>query len=109
MTQNSLIDHADSDVNLKQQGVLSSVLKRLRDVKSVSYDQSVELSQETSITLDPHAYGLEQVRSVRLLPSIYQEGSDFSIEIEEDHSSARLLILDPDVFKGMEVLLALRG
>ena len=97
--QNSLYSHADSDQNLK----------RLRDVKGVSYDQSVDLSQETSIALDPRAYGLEQIRSVRLLPAIYEEGRDFSVEIEEDHSGARLHILDPDVFKGKEVLLALHG
>jgi len=107
--QNSLYYHADSDENLRQQGVLSAFLRRLRDVKGLSYDQSVNLSQETSITLDPRAYGLEQIRSVRLLPSIYQEGRDFSVEIEEDHSSARLLILDPELFKGKEILLALHG
>ena len=107
--ENSLYYHADSEANLKQQGVLSSFLKKIRDVKGVSYDQSVNLNQETSITLDPHTYGLEQIRSVRLLPSIYQEGRDFSVEIEADHSSARLVIHDPAVFKGKEVLLALHG
>jgi hypothetical protein len=107
--QNSLYFHADSDQNLKEQGVLSSFLKRLRDVKGVSYDQSVDLSQQTSITLEPGAYGLEEIRSVRLLPSIYQEGRDYSVEIDADRSSARLVILDPDVFKGKEVLLALHG
>ena len=107
--QNSLFYHADSDQNLRQQGVLTSVLKRIRDVKSVSFDQSVNLSQETTITLDPRTYGLDQIRTVRLLPSIYQEGRDFSVEIESDRSSARLVILDPEVFKGKEVLLALNG
>ena len=107
--QNSLFYHADSDQNLRQQGVLTSVLKRLRDVKSVSFDQSVNLSQETTIALDPRTYGVEQIRSVRLLPAIYQEGRDFSVEIEADRSSARLVILDPEVFKGKEVLLALNG
>jgi len=107
--QNSLYFHADSDQNLKEQGVLSSFLKRVRDVKGIEYDQSVNLAQETSIVLNPGTYGLEQIRSVRLLPSIYQEGRDFSVEIAEDHSSARLVILDPEVFKGKEVLLALHG
>jgi hypothetical protein len=107
--QNSLYYHAESDQSLKEQGVLSPVLKRVRDVKGVSYDQALDLRAGTSITLDPRAYGLDRIRSVRLLPSIYQEGRDFSVEIEEDHSSARLLILDPDVFKGKEVLLALHG
>ncbi len=107
--QNSLFYHVDSDRSLKEQGVLSDFLKRVRDVSRINYDQSVNLARETTISLDPRNYGLDQIRSVRVLPEIYQEGRDFFIEIEEDHSSARVVILDPDVFKGKEVLLALRG
>ncbi len=107
--ENSLYYHADNDKSLKEQGVLTPVLKRIRDVSSVSYDQSVNLTQETSITLEPGAYGLEKIRSVRVLPSIYEEGRDYAIEIKEDLGSARLLILDPEVFKGKEILVALRG
>ena len=107
--QNSLYYHADSTKNLKELGVLSSVLKNFRDVKSISFDQSVNLLQETSITLDPRAYGLEQVRSVKVLPEIYEEGRDYSVEIPKDRSSARIVIHDPEVFKGKEVLLALQG
>ena len=43
------------------------------------------------------------------MPSVYQEGRDFSIETADDHSSARVVILDPDVFKGKEVVLAIGG
>jgi len=107
--ENSLYYHAESAQSLKEQGILTSVLKRLRDVKSISYDQSVNLAQETSITLHPGVYGLEEIRSVRVLPEIYEEGRDFSVEIAEDRSSARIIILDPDVFKGKEVLLAVHG
>lgn len=107
--ENSLFYHADNDRSLKEQGVLTSFLKRVRDVKGITYDQSVNLNQETVITLDAQTYGLEQIRSVRVLPSIYQEGRDFTVEIDEDRSSARLLILEPEVFKGKEVLLALNG
>jgi hypothetical protein len=46
---------------------------------------------------------------VKLLPSIYQEGRDYSVETAEDSSSAKVVILDPDVFKGKEVLLAIGG
>ena len=107
--RNSLFYHAESDQALKDRGVLSGFLKRVRDVKSVEYDQAVNLMQETTITLDPRAYGLDQIREVRVLPAIYQEGRDFTIEIAPDHSGARLRILDTEVFKGKEVLLALRG
>ena len=107
--ENSLYYHADSDRNLREQGVLSTVLKRVRDVKTVNFDQSVNLNQETTITLYPGTYGLEEIRSVRVLPAIYQEGRDFTVEIEEGSNSARLVILDPEVFKGKEILLAVRG
>jgi len=105
--RNSLFYHAESDRSLKDKGILTGFLKRVRDVKSISYDQSLNLAQETTISIDPHAYGLDRIRSVRILPAIYQEGRDFSVEIEGDHSGARLIILDPELFKGKEVLLAL--
>ena len=107
--QNSLFYHAASDQNLRGQGVLSPVLKRLRDVKGVDFDESLDLRQGTSIDLVPQNFGLDQIRVVRLLPSVYQEGRDFSIETADDHSSARVVILDPDLFKGKEVLLAIGG
>ena len=107
--QNSLFYHAASDENLRGQGVLSSVLKRLRDVKGVTFEESLDLRQGTSIDLVPQNFGLDQIRVVRLLPSVYQEGRDFSIETADDHSSARVVILDPDVFKGKEVVLAIGG
>lgn len=107
--ENSLYYHADNDQNLKQQGVLTPVLKRVRDVRAVSYDESVNLTERTSIQLYPGTYGLERIRAVRLLPSIYEEGRDYVVEIGEDTGIARLRILDPEVFKGKEILLALRG
>ena len=107
--QNSVFYHADNSQNLKTQGVLSPVLRRLQDVKRVNYDQSLDLRAGTSISLVPQNYGLEQIRAVRLLPSIYQEGRDFTVETSEDLSSARVVFLDPEVFKGKEVLLAIGG
>ena len=107
--QNSLFYHAATERSLKDQGVLSPVLKRVQNIKGLSYDESLDLRQGTTITLLPQTYGLQEIRSVRLLPSIYQEGRDFSIETTEDRSSARLTILDPDVFRGKEVLLAING
>jgi len=89
--------------------VLSPVLKRLRDMKGLTFNESLDLRAQTSIDLVPQNFGLEQIRMVRLLPSVYQEGRDFSIETSEDHGSARVVILDPDVFKGKEVVLAIGG
>jgi hypothetical protein len=107
--QNSVYYHAASNETLKQQGVLSGVLKKLQDVKNVDFDESIDLRQGTTINLLPQNYGLESIKVVRVLPSIYQEGRDFTIETSEDFRSARVVILDPDVFKGKEVLLAIGG
>ena len=89
--------------------MLSPVLKKLQDGKGIAYDQSLDLRAGSVIMLTPQAYGLESIKGVRVLPSIYQEGRDFAIETAEDHSSARLVILDPEVFRGKEILLALGG
>jgi hypothetical protein len=107
--KNSLFYHAASNQALKDQGVLSPVLKRVVDVKGIDYEGSLDLRQGTTITLFPEHYGLTAIRGVRLLPSIYQEGRDYSIETTEDSSSAKVVILDPEVFRGKEVLLAIGG
>jgi hypothetical protein len=78
-------------------------------VKGLHYDESLDLRQGTTITLLPRNYGLEQIQKVRVLPDIYQEGRDFTIQTAQDHSSAQLVILDPDIFRGKEVLLAIGG
>jgi len=107
--QNSLYYHAATTRNLKDQGVLSPLLNRLRDMKNVRFDESLDLRAGTSIDLVPRNYGLDEIRAVRLLPPVYQEGRDFSIQTSDDHSSARVVILDPEIFKGKEVLLAIGG
>jgi hypothetical protein len=107
--ENSVYYHAADTQTLKAQGVLSPVMKRLQDTKGLNYDQSMDLRQQTSITLVPQSFGLETIHTVRVLPPIYQEGRDFSIETAEDNSSARVVILDPAVFRGKEVLLAISG
>ncbi len=107
--ENSLYYHAENERSLKDSGVLSSVLKRMRDVKGLHYDESLDLRQGTTITLTPQNYGLTGIKEVRLLPPIYQEGRDYAVKTSEDHSSAQLVILDPDIFRGKEVLLAVRG
>jgi hypothetical protein len=106
---NSLYYHAASSQNLKDQGVLSPVLKKLQDVKGVTYDQSLDLRAGSTITLQPQSYGLEAIKGVRVLPGIYQEGRDYAVETAEDFSSARLVILDPELFRGKEILLAIGG
>ena len=107
--QNSLFYHAANAQNLRDQGVLSPVLKHLRDMKGLTFDESLDLRAGTNIDLVPQNYGLDQIRVVRLLPPVYQEGRDFSVETSEDHRSARVVILDPKIFKGKEILLAVGG
>jgi hypothetical protein len=107
--ENSVRYHAASNETLKNQGVLSSVLKKVQDVRGINYDESLDLREGTTITLIPQNYGLESIKSLRVLPQIYQEGRDFAIETAVDMSSAKVVILDPEVFKGKELLLAIGG
>src|SRR5882672_7159737 len=107
--QNSLFYHAANTHELKESGVLSSALKRFKDVKGVRFDEALDLRQGSTITLTPGAFGLERIKQVKVLPSIYQEGRDFTIQTPEDQSSATVTILDPDLFRGKEVLLAIGG
>jgi len=107
--ENSLFYHAENAKTLKDNGVLSGVLKRVKDVKGLQYNEALDLRQATTLTLLPQNYGLSEIRQVKLLPPIYQEGRDYAIQTKEDHSSAEIVILDPELFRGKEVLLAIGG
>jgi hypothetical protein len=107
--QNSLFYHAANERELKDQGVLSPVLKRVRDVKGVSFETALDLREATTINLAPASFGLERITGVRVLPPIYQEGRDFTVETSEGTGNARVVILDSNMFRGKEVLLAVGG
>lgn len=107
--QNSLFYHAENQRSLKERGVLSGVLARVKDVRGLNYDEALDLRNGTSISFSPGAFGLERIKEIRVLPSIFQEGRDFSVETSEETGNARLVILDPDLFRGREVLLAVGG
>src|SRR6185436_20951107 len=107
--QNSLFYHAEAERSLKDKGVLSGVLAHVKDVKGVQYDEALDLRQATSINLSPSLFGLVKINAVRLLPSFYQEGRDYSVTMSEETGSAQLMILDPDLFRGREVLLSVGG
>ena len=107
--QNSLFYHAANTRQLRDQGVLSSVLKRVQDVKPVNYDAALDLRETNIITLAPEAFGLDRIGKVRMLPNIFQEGRDFKIETFPGSGMAKVVILDPELFKGKEVLLAVGG
>ena len=106
---NSLFYHAANFHDLREKGVLTSVLKRVQDVKPISFDAALDLRDSNTITLAPEAFGLDRIGKVRMLPNIFQEGRDFRIETSDGSGVARIVILDPELFKGKEVLLAVGG
>lgn len=105
--ENSVFFHAASNTSLKDRGVLSPVLRKVENVNGIGYDESVDLRVKTTIDLVPERYGLNQIRQVRVLPDIYEEGRDYSVETTADFKNARVVILQPEVFKGKELVLAL--
>jgi hypothetical protein len=106
--QNSLFYHAANVHDLRTQRAVTALRKRLYDVKSVHFDTALDLRAQTTITFAPDAFGLEKIDSVRVLPSIYQEGRDFTVETS-DSGIATIKILDPELFKGKEVVFAVGG
>jgi len=107
--QNSLFYHADSAKVLADQGVLSRFLKNVKDVKGVAFDDAVDLRQARSITFTPAAYGLKSISGLELLPGVYQEGRDYTVQVADDGGNATLVINDPEIFKQQRVLISLRG
>jgi hypothetical protein len=107
--KNSVFYHVANARDLKEQKVLTPVLKRVRDVRGVRFDAALDLRRGTQIRIDPNRFGLEKIGEVRLLPPIYREGRDFKIEVSEDRSAATVTFLDSDLFRGKEILLAVGG
>jgi hypothetical protein len=107
--QNSLFYHADSEGSLAQQGVLTRFLKNLKDVKGISYDETLDLRQAKSISFTPEAYGLKKIRGLEIWPGVYREGRDYTVQVSEDGRTATVVINDPNVFRQQRVLIALRG
>jgi len=107
--QNSLYYHASSEKDLAQQGVLTRFLKNLKDVKGISYDDALDLRQAKSISFAPGSYGLKTIKGVEVLPGMFQEGRDYTVQLSEDGTNATLVINDPNVFRQQRVLIALRG
>jgi hypothetical protein len=108
VAKNSIHYHAATDDQLKASGVLSPVLKKVQTTKGLTFDNALDLRTGQTITLDPKNFGLAEIRSLRLLPPIYKEGKDFYTETAPD-GSARLVILDPEAFRGKEVVVAVKG
>jgi len=107
--ENSVFYYAAAEKSLKEQGVLSPVLKKVRDVTGVQFELALDLREGTTITLVPGDYGLTRIRDVRMLPSIYEEGRDFTVQTAQEDGTARIDILVPDAFRGKEILLAVQG
>jgi hypothetical protein len=109
LTQNSMYYYANSQQALAEQGVLSRFMKNLKDVKGISYDESLDLRQSTSINLEAQPYGLTEIKDVAIWPEIYQAGRDYTVEVADDGQSARVEIIDKNMFKKQRVLIALSG
>lgn len=107
--QNSLFFHANTEKALAQQGILSKVLKNLRDVKGITYERTLDLRQAQSITFTPETYGLNNISNVEMWPSVYEEGRDYTVAVSDDGMQATVTINDPQLFKQQRVLFAIRG
>jgi hypothetical protein len=107
--ENSVFYHVANTRDLQDQKVLSPVLKRVQDVKGIRFDAALDLRQATKITLYPGRFGLEKIDQIRVLPSIYQEGRDFKVEVSEEAGTATVFFLDSEIFRGKEILLAVSG
>jgi len=107
--KNSVFYHADSEQSLASQGILTRFLKNLKDVKGISYDESLDLRQAQTISFTPGAYGLKKIRNIEVWPGVFQEGRDYSLQVSEDGGAATIVINDPNVFRQQRVLFALRG
>jgi len=107
--RNSMFYHAGSEKTLAQQGVLTRFLKNLKDVKGVSFDESIDLRQAQTINFTPENYGLKSIKGIEVWPEAFKEGRDYTVQVSEDGGSATVRIVDPNIFRQQRVLFSLRG
>lgn len=107
--ENSVFFHAAAERELRERGALTPVFKRFRDGSSVQYDNSLDLTQGRSIRIEAAALGLDRIDKVELLPTLYQAERDYLIERSEDGTEATIVILEPEIFRGKEVLFSVKG
>ena len=106
--KNSLFYHAANIHELKDQGVLSRVLKKLEDMREVNFDAALDLRRDTTITLRPEVYGLARITKVKMLPQGFEEGRDYTVTPTES-GNVKITIQETDLFRGKQVLLAVGG
>lgn len=107
--ENSVFFHAAAESELKDRGVITRFLKRFQDVQGVDYDQALDLAHESTISLRAEDLGLEKIGKVRLFPTVYHAERDYVVERSEDGATATVTILDPEIFKGKEVIVSVKG
>ncbi len=107
--ENSVFFHAAAEKDLRERGALSPVLKRFRDGSMVRYNNSIDLTRSTSITLAASEVGLQKIGKVEVLPAIFQPERDYVVVPSPDGSEATVKILAPDAFRGKEVLFSIQG
>ncbi len=107
--RNSLAYYVGSEGNLAKQGVLTRFLKNLKDVKGVTYEDTIDLRQARTISFAPQTFGLKSIRGVEVWPGVYKEGRDYSVQVSSDGGALTVHINDPEIFKQQRVLFALRG
>lgn len=107
--ENSLFFHTATEKNLKERGVITAFLKRFRDVQDVEYDHALDLTRGQSIRIQAGELGLERIARVKVLPSVYHAERDYIVERSEDGTAATVTILDPQLFRGKEVILSVKG
>jgi hypothetical protein len=107
--ENSLFFHAASEQELKERGVITKVRKKFSDAQGVQYDRALDLTRGTKIHIDASDLGLQRIDKISLLPEVFHPDRDYVIERSADGTEATMTILEPDIFRGKEVILAVQG
>jgi hypothetical protein len=107
--ENSLFFHAAAESELKDRGVITRFFKRFQDAKDVEYDRALNLTRGSTISLRADELGLEKIGRVKLLPSVFHAERDYVVERSEDGTTATVTILEPEIFRGKEVVLSVKG
>lgn len=104
----SLFYYVGSARDLKQQDILRFGGQRLKEWRKDLFDRSLDLRDETSITVHARDHAVRRINRVSLLPDKWKEGEDYRVTLNKEHTSATVHLERPSRFKNEDLIVVLK-
>ncbi len=108
-TVNSVYYLVDTQSSLKKKNILKGgFLKstKLRDVSPENFTKSSDLRSNTQIDVSASELGIGKIKSIKVYPTFYREGTDYKITIATDKQTAAVTLVEISKFKNERLVIS---